>query len=647
MLFKPDERLKLREAAESQRPQQEQQAADREKEDKLKAEAEIRYQREYIEEFGHELRNPLTGILGNTAICINSLKALNGLIQQWNDQLQIDSERLRERLTLLRNELSEAVNSIQECGKQQQNVINDTLFASKLKTGMFKLDLAPFNPKEAVRTVIDMARAAAVLKGIELKALFLTNEGTQVIGDIRALKHILLNLVNNAIKFTDKGSVTIELAAEPQSDKKDITALKFRVVDTGIGLTYEEKEQLFKKFSQASIGGSNQYGSSGLGLYITKQLVDQMNGSIQVDSEKGKGTTFTVIIRLKSISQETGLNREGKGRESKSESEKVKPTALPVMISKRTILVAEDNAINQQLIKKTLETSGHQVIIVNNGAEAIRAWKERENIDIILMDLHMHTMGGIEATAYIREKEQERNCPAIPIIGLSAEDPSSNSVTVALERGMNDFIPKPYEKELLLQKIEHFTSLPKARGKLGTKQERSAESKATEVISVSAVHTKEIELTKGNGSILRDTKGIGILTAFKDPRLKDSLLSNEKLQSGDVDYFISDEDNNNLCYYLATDARFHPLLLKAPEKDLARLMMAINTSGNTAVKGFLTTASAGELSTTTILKKLALYEPSRFYIEGLKSSNPQVTTLLTTCKWGEMVVTSSASQVFH
>lgn len=243
---KREERLRLREqeAVESQRPQQEQSpAAGREEEQGLQAEAEIRYQQEFMETLTHELRTPLAGILGNTAICSSSLQTLNKLIQQWSSQPQTSPEAWVGRLHLLRDELSRAagsIQSIQECAEQQLTTINDTLVASKLGAGMFKLNLAPCDPKEAIKSVIRMLQGAATLKGIELKAS-LPERDTKVLGDLEWLKHILINLVNNAIKFTDKGSVTIGFTAEPLQDNADITELQFSVRDTGIGLTLKER----------------------------------------------------------------------------------------------------------------------------------------------------------------------------------------------------------------------------------------------------------------------------------------------------------------------------------------------------------------------------------------------------------------------
>jgi CheY-like chemotaxis protein len=266
-------------------------------------------------------------------------------------------------------------------------------------------------------------------------------------GDSFKLKQILLNLLSNAIKFTpEQGEITVSM--EQLEQIADHVILQFTVKDTGAGMTDEEKERLFERFAQASQRTFQEYGGSGLGLVISKHLIELMGGKIEVNSQKWRGTKFTFTVNCQRVVQE---------------AKKTKPVVSKLFTPKGrgvtglSVLIVEDNLINQKILQRLLTQQGYQCVVASNGKEAVEIF-EKTPVDIIFMDVQMPIMSGVEATQAIRKLEEGSSWqrPPVPIIGLSG-DASKECINKGMLSGMNDYVVKPYEINQLCEKITCYT----------------------------------------------------------------------------------------------------------------------------------------------------------------------------------------------
>lgn len=342
-----------------------------------RAEAAASAKADFLANMSHELRTPLTSIIGATDLLADELK-------------DVLSKRLLSVLSMQ-----------EEAGHSLLGIVNDILDFSKLETGDLRLETIAFDLKELVKACLAMVRPTAERKRIHLTSSGLTFLPSWLTGDPLRLRQILINLLSNAIKFTpDGGSVTIRVKRTREG------RIEFSVEDTGIGISQENLAKLFNRFSQADSSTTREYGGSGLGLAITKRLVDMMDGNIGVDSTPGSGTTFwfDLPMILAEGRPETDLAQAGSSSED---------------LNGRNILLAEDNLVNQRLIRMTLEKSGCQVTVVSTGAAAVEAIENssEETYDLILMDIQMPQMDGPEAARLIRGSERGRK---LPIIALTA-----------------------------------------------------------------------------------------------------------------------------------------------------------------------------------------------------------------------------------
>lgn len=374
-------------------------------EERDKAEAATRAKSLFLASMSHEIRTPLNGIIG----IVNILKQTN------------DPAKVAEYLEIV--EIS-ADNLL--------SIINDILDFSKIESQQLELENIPFNPVAEIRNVIKLLHIKATEKGLELRDDIPPNIPPCVIGDPVRFKQILINLVNNAIKFTEKGSVVVKVTLHDLTPDQCI--LYCQVIDTGIGITEEGKLRLFREFSQSDKSISRRFGGSGLGLAISKKLVEMMHGEIGVESEYGKGSTFWFTVSFGRCESHTAPG--------KAEMDQKAAQGAP-----KHILLVEDNVINQKVALFALQKMGHFVDVAENGEVCLQKVREKD-YDVVLMDVQMPVMDGYEATRRIREWEKETGRKPLRIIAMTANAEKSER-TYCLSIGMDEYISKPFKPERL------------------------------------------------------------------------------------------------------------------------------------------------------------------------------------------------------
>jgi signal transduction histidine kinase len=383
---------------------------------KAKAIAADKHKSTFLANMSHEIRTPLNGILGMT---------------------QILSE------TNLEGKQKEYVDLITASGNSLLSIINDILDFSKIESGQIELEEINFDLKKRMDEIFKLMNLKASEKN--LKLCFNTSDDVPefVIGDPLRLKQIIINLVNNAIKFTENGSVTLDISL--MSKDSSSTKLMFKVIDTGAGISDKAKKKLFKEFSQADASISRKHGGSGLGLSISKNLAKMMGGDIGVISTVGEGSTFWFTVVLGIGSKQ--LEEAEKAGTRKIEAEKLR---------KLKILLAEDNLINQRVATINLNKMGHLVDVAENGKDAVELF--RENLyDVVLMDIMMPVMDGIEATRLIKEIQHDQEIKrGVPVIAMTANALKGDREKL-MAQGMDGYICKPFKtNELKQELINHF-----------------------------------------------------------------------------------------------------------------------------------------------------------------------------------------------
>lgn len=412
--------------------------------DRIKAERELKQAKKLTEEaarakevflanMSHEIRTPMNGVLG-----IAGLLAKTRLDEQQQSYLRL----------------------IQESANNLLLLVNDVLDLEKILLGKLQFEHVVFSLADRIDLCLQSFIYKAEEKGIGLVHENLLGEDLVVLGDPYRLSQVMNNLINNALKFTEAGTVTIETRLIQKSGNEAWIA--FAVKDTGIGITESQLGLIFEPFMQANLAVSRTHGGTGLGLSICRELIAMMGGELKVASEAGKGSSFS--FELPFAISSTKLNQLAVAQDLNYQS-----------LGSRYILVAEDVELNQYLVRHIMESWGFIVDVVNNGREAVEKIQEN-NYDLVLMDIQMPEMDGMEATRAIRQLSDPVKA-AIPVVALTANALKGDSEKY-LAAGMNDFLPKPFNEQKLFLVISN--NLKSGAGAPASKPMNEAKTTVTE-----------------------------------------------------------------------------------------------------------------------------------------------------------------------
>ena len=374
------------------------------------AESATKAKSEFLANMSHEIRTPMTSIIGMAELLSES-----DLTDKEKDYV----ERLKGS------------------GDALLSIINDILDLSKIESGRIDLEEIDFNVVEEIEKIISIYGVLAHDKGISLTKTISDDVRANLRGDPVRLRQVLVNLIGNAIKFTDEGEIRVSVEGTPDDD---VTI--FTVTDSGTGISEDKLEAIFDEFSQADSSTTRIYGGTGLGLTISRKLVELMGGEISVESEVGKGSAFCFSVRMKA------------GLAKKVDRKKEKKAADGRVERSLKILLVDDSEDNRLLIKTFMKGSQHSLDMAENGEEAFEKFMEKR-YDLLLMDMQMPVMDGYEATRIIRRWEEDKNIKETPILAFTAHA-LKEEVERCLEAGCTDHLAKPVKKKELIERIRSY-----------------------------------------------------------------------------------------------------------------------------------------------------------------------------------------------
>lgn len=378
---------------------------------------------EFLANMSHEIRTPMTAILGFTEELL---------------ELETQPDAQSRRL--------EAIDTVRRNGEHLLTIINDILDLSKIEAGKMTVEFIPCSPARIIDDVLKLMSVKAEAKGVQLEAQCASAIPETIHTDPTRLRQVLLNLFGNSIKFTERGSVRLEVRCEPSAER-----MSFDVIDTGIGMTPDQVAALFQPFTQADNSTTRRFGGTGLGLTISKRLAEAMGGDIVVvSSEPGRGTHFRVTIK-------TGVI-QGAMIESLAKPDVAPAAKSKVVVPKLKghVLLAEDGLDNQKLITFTLRKAGLEVTVANNGQEALQlawaAYEAQQPFDLILTDMQMPIMSGYELATELRQRGYR-----LPIIAATANAMSSDR-DLCLSAGCDGYVTKPIDRAQIYEVLSEYLS---------------------------------------------------------------------------------------------------------------------------------------------------------------------------------------------
>ena len=383
------------------------------------AEAASLAKSQFLAKMSHEIRTPMNGVLGMTELLSR---------------------------TELSPKQSRFVGTMHRAGESLLAIIDDILDFSKIDAGKLVLEHVEFDLRQTIEDVVALLAEGAQRKGLAFACRMAADLPQRVRGDPLRLRQILTNLVNNAIKFTERGEVVVDVRRESDD------GVRLSVSDTGIGIAPDAAATLFQPFHQADNAISRKFGGTGLGLAIVKQLAEMMGGAVELQSAPGKGSTFSVTLRLEPAAAPTTAPIAAQGAGTLVAAA---PAPVPSTPVAARVLLAEDNAMNQELALEMLEDTGYRVTLAENGRRALAALASAE-FEVVLMDCQMPELDGFEATRMLRRQEAGTGRRRTPVIALTANATSGDRER-CLEAGMDGYVAKRYSRDKLLAALARWT----------------------------------------------------------------------------------------------------------------------------------------------------------------------------------------------